>query len=87
MSDQTEVKDKSRAEVQSRLNYGLGLPRFCTIKDMNFTGEIMHGELKSSDDYGDYYIMDDGDCYQQETLAKHYSAIFLDNDPRVPTLK
>lgn len=69
------------------LSAGLGLQKFCTVKDMNWEGEIMHGELKHSDVHGAYYMLEDGDCYQPEILAKHYDTIFLDKDPRVPNAK
>lgn len=59
------------------LAVGLGLPKFCTVKNMNWTGEIMHGVYD-----GTHYVLEDGDCYIPETLA-HYEVEFLDHDPRV----
>lgn len=54
-----------------------GLRKFCTVKNMNWTGEVMHGEFD-----GTYYVLDDGDCYKPEILATRYDAIFLEDDPR-----
>jgi hypothetical protein len=62
------------------LNEMLGTPpKFCTVRDMNWTGEVMHGTFD-----GTYYVLDDGDGYLPETLSKHYDATFSDDDPRVP---
>jgi hypothetical protein len=79
----TEALNENEAAVgRSDSNAGLGLPRFCTVKDMNWTGEIMHGKFD-----GTWYVLDDGDCYLPETLAHLYGAIFSDDDPRVPNDK
>lgn len=67
------------------MNAKLGIPKFCTVKNMNWTGEIMHGEFD-----GTYYVLDDGDCYKPETLQHYADAIchveFSDSDPRMPNL-
>ena len=55
----------------------LNLPKFCTVTDMNWAGEIMHGTFD-----GTHYVLDDGDCYLPETLL-HYDVKYLDNDPRI----
>ena len=52
--------------------------QFCTVKDMNFDGEIIHGEFD-----GTHYALDDGDYYLPETLVRDYDVIFLDIDPRI----
>ena len=52
--------------------------QFCTVKDMNFDGEIIHGEFD-----GTHYALDDGDCYLPETLFKQYDVKFSDIDPRI----
>jgi hypothetical protein len=56
----------------------LGFPKFCTVLNMNWSGEIMHGVFD-----GTYYVLEDGDCYLPETL-QHYrcDVKFLDVDPR-----
>lgn len=51
-------------------------PRFCTVRDMNYTGEVMHGEFD-----GTHYVMEDGDCYLPETLKHHYEPEFSDTAP------
>jgi len=57
----------------------LNLPKFCTVTDMNWTGEIMHGTFD-----GTYYVLDDGDMYLPEMLL-HYDVKYMDNDPRIET--
>jgi hypothetical protein len=52
-------------------------PKFCTVLDMNWSGEILHGTFD-----GIHYVLDDGDCYLPETLL-HYDAKYLDSDPRM----
>jgi len=59
------------------------LPKFCTIKNMNFKGEVIHGELKNEKTpTTSYYLLDDGDCYRYEVL-KNFDVVFSNNDPRV----
>jgi hypothetical protein len=52
------------------------LNKYCTVTDMNWPGEIMHGTHD-----GTYYVLDDGDCYTFEMII-HYDVKFYDTDPR-----
>ena len=61
------------------------MKKFCTVKDMNFKGEVIHGELKNEKTpITSYYLLDDGDCYRPESL-KEFDVVFSDNDPRIKT--
>lgn len=50
-----------------------GMPKFCTVQNMNFTGEVLNGEFD-----GTHYILDDGDMYLPETLSQNYTVKFSD---------
>ena len=41
-------------------------PKYCTVKDMNYSGEVMRGEFD-----GTHYVLDDGDMYLWDTLADY----------------
>ena len=59
------------------------LPKFCTIKNMNFNGDLIYGELKNEKtQITSYYMLDDGDCYRYEALKK-FDVVFSNDDPRV----
>lgn len=59
------------------------LPKFCTIKNMNFEGDLIHGELKNEKTpITSYYLLDDGDCYRFENL-KQFDVTFSNNNPRI----
>jgi hypothetical protein len=74
---------KEAAPLPVRSNVGLGIPKFCTVKNRNWIGEIIHGEFD-----GTYYVLEDGDCYLPETLEHYGDAVckveFLHDDPRMP---
>ena len=59
------------------------LPRFCTVKNLNFYGDLIYGELKNEKTpITSYYLLDDGDCYRHEALM-NFDVVFSNNDPRV----
>ena len=78
MNDQTPTPVKRSNSGQSLSTGGLGLPKYCTIRNMNWAGEIIHGEFD-----GTYYVLEDGDMYLPETLC-HYEVEYMDIDPRMP---
>jgi hypothetical protein len=66
---------------------GRRVSAFCTVINMNWTGEIMHGEFD-----GTYYVMEDGDCYLPKTIEQIQHdegaichVVFFDSDPRATT--
>ena len=50
--------------------------KFCTVQNMNFDGEVLHGTFD-----GTHYVLDDGDCYLPDALRQYYPQ-FIDIDPR-----
>ena len=58
------------------MNDPIHLPKYVTVRDMNYPGEIMHGEWD-----GTHYMLDDGDCYTPERLSDEYNATFSDTNP------
>jgi len=52
-------------------------PLFVVVRDMNYTGEILHGKWDGTR----YYVLDDGDCYTPERLSDEYDAEFFDAEP------
>jgi hypothetical protein len=51
--------------------------KFCTVHGMNYCGEISYGTFD-----GNYYVMDDGDCFTKNRLTDYYHVEFMNDDPR-----
>ncbi len=55
-------------------------PKFCAVHGMNYLGEISYGTFD-----GNYYVMDDGDCFTKNRLTDYYHVEFMNDDPRKTT--
>lgn len=47
------------------------IPDFVVVRNMNWTGEILTGIWN-----GEYYVLEDGDCYLPKILKEQYDAKF-----------
>lgn len=57
--------------------------RFCRIKNYNFDGNTIHGELMlGHSPTVSYYLLEDGDCYRPEKLNENFDVEFFDDDPQ-----
>lgn len=79
--DVAELLEKMANELQRQRerNEGETVPEVVVVRNMNYTGEVTKGKWD-----GEFYVLDDGDCYTADQLTAEYEPEFYYSRPPSP---